>query len=206
MHPLLEQCRWPNLDPHYDVALRAAVSFIADNFKPLGVIASGTILRGTPDASSDLDIYVIHGNPTYQRVQKFFNNVPAEIFVNPPAKILDYFQEEQASGRPLTAHMLATGFVVLDLDPVVEELRSKARLSLSGGPTTSQEHIEMVRYSTACVLEDASDVKDRDPATANMLLSVCIIRMLHQVFRERKQFLPREKDLIKCVQDHDPEL
>jgi hypothetical protein len=56
------------------------------------------------------------------------------------------------------------------------------------------------------VLEDADDVKDRDPATANMLLSVCIIRMLHQVFRERKQFLPREKDLIKCVQDSDPEL
>ena len=102
--------------------------------------------------------------------------------------------------------MYATGFVVLDTDPVVEELRSKARHFLSLSPTTSTKTIEMMRYTTAAAFEDAVDVKDRDPVTASMLLSVCVIRMLHHVFRERRQYLPREKDLIASVQRLDPEL
>ena len=63
-----------------------------------------------------------------------------------------------------------------------------------------------MRYTTAAAFEDAIDVKDRDPATATMLLSVCVIRMLHHVFRERRQYQPREKDLIASVQRLDPEL
>ena len=57
---------------------------------------------------------MIHRGSFRQRVQKFFSGVPAEIFVNPPSGIEKYFTEEHAVRRPLTAHMLATGFVVTE--------------------------------------------------------------------------------------------
>lgn len=206
MSSRLSRCKWPNLEAKYDAGLRAAVAFIDRSFSPVGIVFSGTILRGTPDPSSDLDIYVIHQSPVRQRIQKFFEGIPAEIFVNPPERIERYFEEELESGRPITAHMLATGFVVFDADPVVEELRLKARHVLSQAPTTKAESLEMMRYTAASAFEDAIDVKDRDPATASMLLTVCIIRMLHHVFRERREFLPREKDLIASIRRLDPEL
>jgi hypothetical protein len=37
-------------------------------------------------------------------------------------------------------------------------------------------------------------------------MSVSLIRMLHHVFRQRRQFLPREKDLIPSIQKLDAEL
>lgn len=206
MKTILDQCQWPYLAPKYDAALRSAVRFIAENLEPVGIIASGTILRGNPDPASDLDIYVIHRVAKRQRIQKFFDGVPAEIFINPPEKIEQYFVEEQESGQPITAHMLATGFVVLSNDPVVETLRQKATACLNQPPTTPPRVIEMSRYSAAALLEDAIDLKERDPAAAHMLASVCIVRMLHHVFRKAKVFLPRDKDLIEAVRARDPQL
>ena len=57
----------------------------------------------------------------------------------------------------------------------------------------------MARYSAAATLEDAIDLKERDPAAAHMLASVCIVRMLHHVFRKANVFLPRDKDLIEAI-------
>src|SRR5262249_52666417 len=77
-------CNFPTLPDQYDRALREAVTFVMERFQPVGIIATGTIGRGTPDAASDLDVWVVHLEPVRQRLQKFFNGVPAEIFVNPP--------------------------------------------------------------------------------------------------------------------------
>jgi hypothetical protein len=95
---------------------------------------------------------------------------------------------------------------VLDRDPIVETLREKAALCLAGGPTTSRETIEYTRYSIAAAFEDAADLKTRDPAAASMLVSVCIVRMLHHVFRNANEFVPRAKDLLEAVRQRDSEL
>jgi len=120
---LLSQCKWPELEEKYDLALRSAVDFILENYSVLGIVVSGTIIRGNPDPSSDLDIYVIQSEPFRQRLQKLFNKIPAEIFINPPKAVEGYFEKEQEARRPLTAHMLATGFVILELDPIINKLQ-----------------------------------------------------------------------------------
>ena len=76
---MLENCELPNLPAKYDIALRDAVSFVLDSFKAVGIITSGTIVRGNPDATSDIDLWVIHLEPNRQRIQKFFNSVPVEM-------------------------------------------------------------------------------------------------------------------------------
>src|SRR5215510_3180139 len=119
---MFENCDFPMLAPKYDVALREAVSFVLGSFKPVGIIASGTIVRGNPDSTSDIDLWVVHLEPTRQRIQKFFNGMPVEIFLNPPWTILTYFVHDQSEARPISAHMMATGHVVLATDPIVDEL------------------------------------------------------------------------------------
>ena len=121
----LAQCRWPDLAPRYATALRAVVRFVFENFEPQAVIAAGSIIRGAGDRGSDLDIYVVHASPYKQRLQRWFGDVPAEIFVNPIPAIREYFASEHRDGRPTTAHMIATGFPVFGGE-MLEALRAEA--------------------------------------------------------------------------------
>src|SRR5688500_14526860 len=125
----------PTLPSPYAEALREAVEYILARYDVLGLFACGTIVAGTPDANSDLDLFVIHGKPERQRVQKRFHGVATEIFVNPPKTVRRYFADEVT--RPSTAHMLANGLVLLDRHPIVEELVAEAHSWLATPPNLS---------------------------------------------------------------------
>jgi predicted nucleotidyltransferase len=194
---MLEDCEFPTLPAKYDIALREAVSFVLGSFKPVGIVASGTIVRGNPDATSDLDLWVIHLEPARQRIQKFFNAVPVEIFVNPPWTIQGYFAQDQSNARPISAHMMATGHVVLAADPVVTELRQRAQWLLTQPPDLSEEAIERARYEAATHFEDATDIAGRSPIGASMLLSQSLMEMMRFAFMNARRFVPRDKDLLE---------
>jgi predicted nucleotidyltransferase len=206
MDDLLSRCSFPLLNPPYAQALHEAVELILARFTPVGIIAAGSILRGNPDRTSDLDIYVIHTATYRQRTQRFFNGVPAEIFVNPPAQIERYFAEEHSSGKPITAHMLSNGFLVLSTDQVVEKLLNQARDWLSKTPSCSETQLTWTRYLAGNLYEDALDLSDRDPATSQMFLSRAIAAMLEYFFQSHNLFLPPGKELLVCVTEHDARL
>ena len=194
---MLENCDFPKLPAEYDVALRGAVSFVLASFTPVGIIASGTILRGNPDATSDIDLWVVHLEPVRQRVQKFFNAVPVEIFVNPPWTIQTYFAEEQSNARPISAHMIATGHVVLATDPIVDELRRKAEWLLTQPLDLNEEAITRAKYAAASHFEDSTDIAIRNPVGASMMLSQSLVEMMRFVFLRARRFIPRDKDLLE---------
>lgn len=202
----LAECAWPPLPERYEQALRQAVGFILDRFDPLGIIASGSIVRGAPHPTSDLDMYVIHAQPWRQRLQQVFDGVPAEIFVNPPRQIESYFKSEQAEGRPITAHMLATGFVIFACDPIVEALRERARTQLNTPPTLTTEQTTFQRYLIASRLEDALDVAPTDSTTTTMLLGLTVHELLQFRFLMAGRHIPRDKDLIGALDDLDPQV
>src|SRR5690242_18055038 len=124
---LLAQCRYPDVAQPYLAALKEAIPFILGEWDVLGIIAAGSIIRGTAHATSDWDIYVVHAKPQRQMLQRYFAGVPAQIFLNPPSSIRQYFVGEAREGMCITAHMFVTGFVVLDRDPVVGQLIEEAR-------------------------------------------------------------------------------
>jgi hypothetical protein len=206
MDDLLSRCSFPPLDPPYAQALHEAVRLILKRYTPVGIIAAGTILRGNPDRTSDLDLYVIHSASFRQRLQKFFNGVPAEIFVNPPAQIERYFAEEHASGRPLTAHMLANGYLVLSTDDAVSQLRRRAQEWLAKSPSWSATQLLWARYAAGNQYEDGLDLVERDPATAQLFLSRAVNSMLEYYFQSHGLFLPRGKELLERLVEHDPQL
>lgn len=200
------QCVWPPLTEPFATALHHAVDFIFHEVEPVGVVASGTIILGRHHRASDLDLYVIHLAPFRRRIQRYFHGVPAEIFINPPAEIRAYFADEDAAGRRLTAHMLATGAVVVDADPVVDALRSEARQWL--GKSTSMSAFDRVssRYTIASRLEDALDLLDSDETSAAMLLGEAVLAMLEYFCKAEHGRIPRRKDLLAEIAGEHPDL
>jgi len=202
----IDKCLWPPLPEPYAQALKDAVAFVLGRFDPLGMIAAGSVIAGNPDPSSDLDLYVVNSESKRQRIQKFFNGVPCEIFINPAKTIEGYLSREQREGRPVTAHMLVTGFVILDTDPAVEQLRQRGREVLAGQPNPDELQLTILRYAAAFEYEDAVDVSHRDPAAANMLLSSAVRKMLHYSFMKSNRYIPRDKDLLESLRGADSAL
>jgi len=203
----LAACSWPPLAPRHATALRDAVAFVLAEVDAVGVIATGTIVRGQPHASSDLDVYVLHEAPLRRRVQRYSGErVPTEIFINPPTAVRAYFAAEHEAGRPVTAHMLATGHVVLARHPVVEELRREAAEWLARPSPPTARALLRARYDAATRFEDGVDVAHEDPATATMLLGRAVAAMLEAWCRMRLGTIPRGKDLLARVAMLDPRL
>ena len=202
----LAECRFPELPTRYDRSLREAVAFILERFEPLGIIASGSIVRGVPDERSDHDINVLVPGDKRIRIQRFFNAVPVEIFVNPLAALERYFANDARDNRPITAHMIATGFVVLDRDPAVETLRGLAAEYLERPTEVDDAQLTWLRYASALRYEDAIDVLDSDPDTASLLLASAVVEMLRFVFfAVNGRPVPRWKEMLECAEEADPE-
>ena len=200
----IDNCQWPTLAVPYQEALHTAVAYILERFSVLGIIASGSIIRGNPGPTSDFDLYVIHAQPQRQRLQRRFHGVPAEIFINPPHTIRSYFASEQAEGRPCTAHMLVTGFPVLALDPVVGELQAEAQTWLQKTPNRSGQSLLWRRYGIVDLLDNARDLLDSDPECAARFLHQAVEGLLEYAFLSRGLFLPRLKEFIGKLDELDP--
>lgn len=201
---LLAQCRFPPLREPYAGALRDAVTFILENFDVHGILVCGSIVRGNPHPGSDFDIMVLHAKDERQRLQRFFQGVPAEIFVNPPQSIRNYFAEERAAARPSTAHMWSTGFVVLDRHPLIAELRQEAAEWLALRPDPSELSLTIKRYFSADELENALDLVNDAPAMASLLMHQALFRMMEYRFLAANQNIPRHKELLTGLHILDP--
>ena len=203
---LIAQCAWPALAAPFAASLQAATRLVFAEVHPIGVIATGTIVRGEGHAGSDLDLCVIHTEGFRRRIQRFFLGVAVEIFINPPNAIRGYFEEEHGDGRMITAHMLATGFVVYSSDPVVDDLRVEAREWLARPSPLSDDATIRARYGIATRLEDGADVARADGPTATMLLTQSVASMLEFFCRSRVGRVPRSKELLASAAVHDVEV
>jgi len=200
-------CRFPELEPRHDAALREAVAWILDRCEGVvGIVAAGSIVRGAPDASSDLDLFVVHDRPRAQRLQRRFGGVAAEVFLNSPATARDFLERDRERRVCPTAHMLATGFVVLERDDSLSELREEARCELEAPPPCDEAEDVWERYACATLHEDAADVLDRDPETASLILTHEVWGLLRHRHRQEHRWIPRLKELLDRTAELDPEL
>ena len=102
--------------------------------------------------------------------------------------------------------MFATGFVVLERDPVVSRLVERARELLETPLDPDEQRLTRARYFAALLYEDAGDVVARDPATASLILRSAVEGMLDVAFLQRHSYIPRRKDLLGRIDEVDPEL
>ncbi len=190
----------------YASALREAVAYLNERYNPIGVVTSGTIIRGTAQAASDLDIVAIHEKPWRQRSQRFFNGVPADMFVNPEYRIRDGMRSDAAAGRPVMAHMLATGVVLHDPTGIMADLRVEAKATLKAGPRVSAASMTFRRYAIATAFEDAVDIREIDEGRAHSLLTEALVEAVKWHFLDLGKWLPRSKALLTDLDALDPDL
>jgi hypothetical protein len=194
------------LAPPYDSALREAAAFIRKHYTPIGIIVSGSIIRGTGHGASDLDVVVIHEPAWRQRTQRFFNGVPAEMFVNPAFQIRRQMARDTTVGRPVMAHMLATGVVLEDATGILGVLREEASANLAAGPNIPAESLLQRRYMIATGFEDAIDIAGFDPDRARSIVTESLTDAVKLHFLQQGQWLPRSKALLSDLDALDPAL
>ncbi len=195
------------MNEHHKIALDEALDWICLHFKPIGIIVTGSIVRGNPDSSSDFDIFVIHEENFRQRIQKYFNGVPCEIFVNNLGHVYSYFEKEYENNRPVTAHMISTGKITMGEDnPGIEKLIRDAREFLVKPPLLTQDKITRTKYAISTLFEDATDVMDTDPLTSTYFLNKLISDIIDYVFFINGTSSPRAKERIKYLEVNYPDI
>lgn len=202
--PIEDALRWPPLAAPYAAALRDAVAAVLASYTPIGLIAAGSILRGQGGPTSDIDLYVLHEALFRQRLQRRFAGVPFEIFINPPTQVCRYFVEEHAAARPVTAHILTTGFVMLACDPVVATLCAEAATWLATPPALDAAALRWRSYLIADALDNARDCAGVDPANAAAILHDAVDHLVDYAFLAQKQHLPRVKARLAALAALDP--
>lgn len=203
----MTELNFPKLDEPYATALVQAVDYVLKRFdKVLGIIAAGSILRGNGDENSDIDTFIIIDSDYRQRIQKFFNGVRFELFVNAPQFIPQYFDEEQNGGSASTAHMLATGHVVLNQSPLIDKFRQEAQEILHGKPVYDEQSLINQRYMLADRFENALDLRERDPMMGLVLIGAALSDMLVYQFQKQGKWIPRHKDILAILRNEEPQL
>jgi hypothetical protein len=193
------------MDAHYQATLNKALTWINENFKPIGIIVTGSIIRGNPNTNSDFDIFAIHEETYRQRIQKYFDGIACEIFVNNIAHVHAYFEEEYKSNRPVTAHMVATGKVVSGMDhPEISQLVKAANEFVIKSPELESSRKIAMSYTIATMFEDAEDIKETDQLTSRYFLDKLVIDIIEFIFLHDGIPLPRPKERIKYLADNNP--
>jgi predicted nucleotidyltransferase len=195
------------LNDNHKLALNEALAWISLNFNPVGIIVTGSIMRGNPDLNSDFDIFVIHEDNYRQRIQKYFKGVPCEIFINNFTHIYSYFEKELENNRPVSAHMISTGKLIMGDDhPGIKQLIQTAHEFLLKTPLMTGSKITRLKYAISTLFEDATDVMETDPVTSTWLLNKLVSDIIDYLFLINRTSFPRPKERIKYLQANYPDL
>jgi hypothetical protein len=196
-----------NMNDNHKIALSEALAWVSVNFKPVGIIVTGSIVRGNPDLNSDFDIFVIHEDSFRQRIQKYFNGVPCEIFINNFNHVYSYFEKEFENNRPVSAHMISTGKLILgDEHPGIKKLIQSAQEFLLKTPLMTGNKITRLKYAISTLFEDASDVMETDLATSTYFLNKLISDIIDYIFLINGASSPRPKERIKYLEANHPDI
>ncbi len=192
------------MNEQHEQALNQALQWIQDTYQPIGIVVSGSIVRGNGHANSDLDIYVIHEADYRQRVQKLFNGVPCEILVNTMGHTELYFEAELKNNRPVTAHILATGVVHIGSEnETLQELIASAKEYINKTEPLNEGQLAFKRYGLANLLEDATDVVETDKPAAQHILDKLMQDVMAFVYHTNGKPLPRIKERLALLHEAD---
>lgn len=193
------------LSPRHKLAMATATSFIRETFTPAGILVAGTIIRGEGHTNSDLDFAVVHDKPWRQRVQRFDEGVPVEIFVNPPGQWRKTFMGEVRNGQPSMLGIFSSGISIHDDGGQLSGLVEQARQLLEKGPEISEEHFTNLRYALVTHFEDAVDIEQIDLDRSNAYVVNSLLQAARLRILQSRAWLPREKQLFDRLETLDPD-
>ena len=116
----------------------------------VGVMLFGSAVGDKFDLYSDIDIFVlVNKKIRYRRHNYLKNHRRVDIILNTIEEVKRYLQDEKYNVRRNTAHMLAHGQILYQIDDNFTKLQSLARNILKSTTRYSNNDILMTKYSMA---------------------------------------------------------
>lgn len=187
------------MDKRYEAAFEAVVSELRQDPEVVGILFTGSAQRGNPDATSDLDIYVVTHKPHYWRATRIVDGIEVELFFNNVASMRWRIEKEWK-----TAAGFATGEVILDRTGETAELVALAKGIWDAGPAApTEDELLFLRYGLSDGLQDLEDV-EMDPVASRVAGSV-LVRSAMEVFCKINRYWgDKPKRLFAYVKQRDP--
>jgi hypothetical protein len=187
-------------------ALAVARRLIRERFRDArAAYLGGSASRGTATATSDLDIVVVlEGAPAPYRETVRYGGWPVELFVHDETSLQRWYDREAVSWRPVLAHMVATGVVLLDSGMAVQ-LQDEAAAQLTAGPRplTTPELFSR-RYLLTDSLDDlVSAVSDDE---RDVIAGVVLTRAAELFLLSMGAWLGGGKWLVRNLHAADPRM
>lgn len=166
------------MDSRYQKALDVALAELAADPEVVGILWTGSVQQGTPEATSDIDLYVVTEKPYYYRATRRYEGVITELFVNNVASMRWRITRPEEIAA---AAGFATGELLLDRTGVMAELQKVAQDRWNAPrPALSEEQVKMLRYALTDLADDLDDV-EHDPV-ASRVVGANLVQMAMEVF------------------------
>lgn len=138
-------------------ALVAARKILNRRFEGAALaFVSGSIMRGEGTLASDIDLVVVFARLERAWRESFVEEgFPVEAFVHDPQTLAYYFHEDAKGGRPIMAHVVATGRIIGAADDLRRALQAEAAEILARGPAPLEgPRYERMRYVVSDLADD----------------------------------------------------
>ncbi|KFC65386.1 hypothetical protein FF80_02850 [Devosia sp. LC5] len=125
-----------NLNSIAERALAAARKSLASHFDGAALaFVSGSIIRGAGTPASDIDLVVVYARLERAWRESFIEDgFPVEALVHDRQTLAYYFDQDAKNGRPIMAHIVATGIIIgVDAD-LAHSIQTEAAAILARGP------------------------------------------------------------------------
>ena len=149
-------------------AVRGVTNELSASSEVTGIVWFGSVQRGEGTPASDLDFYVVTEGPEYWRVARRYQDVPVELFFNPPPQLRLRF----ANADVVALRAFATGTVLWDKDDTTAALAAEAKRLYDAGPQLSDSSVALWRWRLTSA---AHDLEVMSPGTPEATLSTALL-------------------------------
>lgn len=188
------------MDDRYRKALDAALAELTADPEVVGIVWTGSVQHGTPDSSSDIDLYVVTQKPYYFRATRRYEGVITELFVNNVASMR--WRITRPDEIAATAGF-ATGEALLDRTGEVAQLQEIARKRWNAPrPALTEEQVKMLRYALTDLADDLLDV-EHDPVASKVVGAALVQQAMEAFCKVHQHHGHKHKRLYAYVTERD---
>lgn len=192
------------MQQRYQTALDAVLQSLLPDPTVQGILFFGSVQRGTPSATSDLDFYVLVEGGLMWRETRLIEGVEAELFYNPVEKME---RRLQVDGDRTAILAFASGQSLYDPQGHIARLIGQAQQLAKAGPAPlTTEQIMLLRYRLSDLSRDLEDVLGEDAASAALVAGQLLHLTLEACCQLANCFGDKPKRLLHHVARHDTQL
>lgn len=148
----------------YEIALKKFLDSWPQRNKIIGVLVCGSFVTGGHSVHSDVDVQIILNNKVdwRERGNKIVDGLLIEYFANPAYRCEGYFKDDYSRNRIVTAHMFATGKIILDETGDLKKLVSLSKKYLKKKfSSPNKTLVELNKYHLWDALDNLEELLDK---------------------------------------------